>query len=156
VLLYIVTSGNCCDKNNQVAEMSLKLLARLIENIGGSIIYLSPPTLQTLMKNLSLLAEGKRQNLHNQALDICLYIFNLMGRDNFLNLMNFSLNQQEIQMMGQTMEMHRVAKQKHVPLADVLKKRRDKIPQKNMQNMQNSCENFNYSNLNGQQWGQLR
>jgi hypothetical protein len=31
------------------------------------------------MKNLSGLVEGKRQNLRNQGLDICLFIYNLIG-----------------------------------------------------------------------------
>jgi len=31
------------------------------------------------MKNLSGLLDGKRQNLRNQGLDICLYIYNLIG-----------------------------------------------------------------------------
>jgi hypothetical protein len=97
------------------------LLARLIENIGASIIYLKPETLQNIMKNLYSLIDGKRQNLRNQGLDICLYMYNLMGSENYLSLMNYSLKAEEVQAMGQSMETHRVSKQKHIPLANILK-----------------------------------
>ena len=81
----------CLDKNVALAELSVKLLAKLIEKVGQQIGQLNPDTLQELMKALQVLIEGKRQNLHNQALDICLYIYNLIGSENYLYLMNFSL-----------------------------------------------------------------
>lgn len=88
---YLVTSGYCCDKSTLISEISVKLLARLVENIGGSLIHLTPDTLQNVMKNLFGLIDGKRQNLKNQGLDICLYIYNLIGSENYLSLMNYSL-----------------------------------------------------------------
>ena len=55
------------------------------------------------MRVLHALISGKRQNLHNQALDICIYIYNLIGSENYLYLMNFSLKPEEVQAMGTAM-----------------------------------------------------
>ena len=55
------------------------MLAAMVAGIGGGLTQLNPVTLQTLMKALSLLIEGKRNNLRTNALDICLYIFNQIG-----------------------------------------------------------------------------
>jgi len=62
-----------------VAEISIKLLAAMVAGVGGGLTQLNPVTLQTLVKALSLLIEGKRNNLRTNALDICLYIFNQIG-----------------------------------------------------------------------------
>jgi hypothetical protein len=62
-----------------VAEISIKLLAAMIAGVGGGLTQLNPSTLQTIMKALSLLIEGKRNNLRTNALDICLFIFNQIG-----------------------------------------------------------------------------
>lgn len=62
-----------------MAEISIKLLAAMVAGVGGGLTQLNPVTLQTLMKALSLLIEGKRNNLRTNALDICLYIFNQIG-----------------------------------------------------------------------------
>lgn len=91
LILILVAAGYCCDKNTQISEISVKLLARLIENIGNSFVHLNPETLQNIMKNLAGLIDGKRQNLRNQGLDICLFIYNLIGSENYLSLMNYSL-----------------------------------------------------------------
>lgn len=74
-----------------------------------------------MMKNLYALIDGKRQNLKNQGLDICLYVYNLLGSENYLSLMNYSLKPEEVQAMGMAMEQHRISKQKPVPLANVLR-----------------------------------
>jgi len=68
-----------CDKAAPVAEISIKLLAAMVAGVGGGLTQLNPVTLQTLVKALSLLIEGKRNNLRTNALDICLYIFNQIG-----------------------------------------------------------------------------
>lgn len=78
-------------------------MARLIENIGASLIHLKTETLETMMKNLYGLIDGKRQNLRNQGLDICLYIYSLIGSENYLSLMSYSLKPEEVHMMGQSM-----------------------------------------------------
>lgn len=84
-------------------------------------MHLNPETLQNIMKNLSGLVEGKRQNLRNQGLDICLYIYNLIGSENYLSLMNYSLKSEEVNSMGASMEQHRTSKNKPMPLANMLK-----------------------------------
>jgi hypothetical protein len=94
------------------------------------------------MKNLFTLTDSKRQNLRNQGLDICLYIYQLLGSENYLSLMNYSLKPEEVQAMGQSMESHRTSKQKVTPLANVLKSRRSQMPQ----SMQGNFENFNNYN----------
>ena len=72
-----------------------------------------------------MMIKGKRQNLHNQALDMCIYIYNLIGNENYLYLMNFSLPAEEVAVMGNAMENHRMKnKQNHIPLAQVLKQRK--------------------------------
>lgn len=80
------------------------------------------------MKNLCGLVDGKRQNLRNQGLDICLYIYNLIGSENYLSLMNYALKPEEINIMGSSMEQHRTTKQKVVPLSSVLRERRSMMP----------------------------
>ena len=45
------------------------------------------------MKGMSALINGKRNNMKNGALDICLFIYNQIGSENYLQLMNYSLGQ---------------------------------------------------------------
>ena len=143
LFLLVVAAQFILDKKVAIAELSVKLLAKLIEKVGQQIGQLNPETLQEIMRALQVLISGKRQNLHNQSLDICLYIYNLVGSDNYLYLMNFSLKPEEIPVMGSAMESHRSSKAKnnHVPLAQVLRQRKTQ-----MYNFQN--ENYNTSNLN--------
>ena len=61
-------------------------------NIGGALTQINPGTLQTIMKGMSLLINGKRNNLKTSALDVCIFIFNQIGSENYLQLMNYSLN----------------------------------------------------------------
>lgn len=89
--------------NVQVAEISIKLLALLIQNIGQGFMQINPQTLQTIMLSLGKLIEGKRQNLKNSSLDICLFIYNQIGSENYLSLMNYTLNPDQVQMMGSSM-----------------------------------------------------
>lgn len=90
---------NCCDKNAAIAEVSIKLLAKLIENLGINITKLKPETLQKVMKALTFLLDGKRQNTKNWALEICMYVFNLIGSQNYLNLMVYVLTPEEVQVI---------------------------------------------------------
>lgn len=54
----------CChDKNPQISEMSVKVLAKLIETIGQNIVNLDPETLKQLMMSLYALLDGKRPNM---------------------------------------------------------------------------------------------
>lgn len=71
-----------------------------------------------------------------------MHIYGQIGGENYLNLMNFSLNPEEVQFMGASMEKHRISKIKPVPLASVLKQRKTE--------MLANKENGNYGNQNYQ------
>jgi hypothetical protein len=73
--------------------MALKLLSVLIMNIGDSLTQINPNTLQMLMKGMSFLINGKRNNMKTSALDVCVFIYNQIGSENFLQLLNYSLSQ---------------------------------------------------------------
>ena len=49
------------------------------------------------MKALTALIVGKRQNLMNMALEICMYVFRLVGSNNYYNLMVCTLDTEEVQ-----------------------------------------------------------
>lgn len=66
-------------------------MAVLIQNVGAGIMQLNENTLSSLMKCLSTLVDGKRKNLKNSALDICIFICNAIGSDNYMKLMQFCL-----------------------------------------------------------------
>lgn len=83
------------------------MLAAMLTKIGGAITQINPNTLQGIMKGMSLLINGKRNNMRTNALDLCLFIYNQIGSENYLQLMNYSLPQNEIMQMGQAMETHR-------------------------------------------------
>ena len=67
------------DKNVTISEMALKLLSVLIMNIGNSLTQINPNTLQMLMKGMSFLINGKRNNMKTSALDVCVFIYNQIG-----------------------------------------------------------------------------
>jgi hypothetical protein len=75
-----------------ISEMALKLLSVLIMNIGDSLTQINPNTLQMLMKGMSFLINGKRNNMKTSALDVCVFIYNQIGSENFLQLLNYSLS----------------------------------------------------------------
>ncbi len=58
--LILVSAQFCDDKNIKIAEISIKLLTRLVQNVGGSIVKLNPETLQCLMQSMQKLIKGKR------------------------------------------------------------------------------------------------
>jgi hypothetical protein len=74
--------------------VSLKLLAKLIENIGSQLTMLKPETLQYLMKALAYLIDGKRPNTKQWTNQICFYIYNLIGNENYYNLMTYVLTKE--------------------------------------------------------------
>lgn len=110
-----------CDKSLTIGELSIKLLSVILMNISSALTQINPNTLQTLMKGMSLLINGKRNNMRTSALDVCIYICNQIGSENFLQLLNYSLPQPEVMTVAQAMETHRTQKQKGPQLADVLK-----------------------------------
>jgi hypothetical protein len=115
-----------------VSEVSIRLLAVMIMRIGNSLTQINPNTLQMLMKGLSLLINGKRNNMKTSALDVCVFIYGQIGSENFLQLLNYSLSQQEVTAVGQAMETHRIQKQKDPHLSDVLKQHKQQNQQQSM------------------------
>ena len=77
-----------------------------------SIIQINPNTLQMLMRGMSFLSNGKNNGMKTSALDVCVFIYNQIGSENFLQLLNYSLSQEEVNNMGQAMQTHRMQKQK--------------------------------------------
>lgn len=59
--------------------------------------------------------------MKTSALDVCIFICNQIGSENYIQLSNYALNGQEVISMTQMMETHRIQKQKGPQLADVLK-----------------------------------
>jgi len=94
LFFILVASGYCNDKSVQISEIAVKLLCVLVQNVGSSFVNLNHDTLQQLMRNIFSLVDGKRQNLRTQSLDICLQIYNGIGSENYLSLMNYSLKQE--------------------------------------------------------------
>lgn len=94
VLFYVssVTSKSSIDKNAHIGEVSLKLLSSLLKNIGAALTKLKPDTLVVIMKALDYHIGGKRQDLKNICLDICIDVYSSIGNENFVNLMNYSLS----------------------------------------------------------------
>jgi hypothetical protein len=83
--------------------LAIKLLAAILQNVSGALTQLNPNTLQILMKGMSHLIDGKRNNLRTSALDICIFIFNQIGSENFIQLMNYSLPENGVMSMSQSM-----------------------------------------------------
>ena len=121
---YSVTTELSCDKNNQIAEIAIKLLAGILSSLNNSITQVNPNTLQIIMRGMHYLINGKRNTMKISALDVCLYIFNQIGSENYLQLMNYSLQEHEVAEMGQAMETHRTQKIKPPQLSDVIKQQK--------------------------------
>lgn len=137
----------CCDKNVQVAEISIKLLFILIKNVEGALMQLDPQALSYIMKAMAFLIDGKRQNMKTQALDMCMFMYNVMGGHNYMKLMEYALSPEEMQPMIQGMEYHRINKPKHVPLANLLRQRRtEQFTMKENYNTQNYNQNIQPKN----------
>jgi hypothetical protein len=72
-------------------------MAKLIQNVGGAIAQLKPETLQKVMKALVFLLDGKRPNTKNWAIQICMYVYGLIGNQNYYNLMMYVLSPEEVE-----------------------------------------------------------
>lgn len=59
--------------------------------------------------------------MKNSALDVCVFIFNNIGAENYLQLMNYALEPQKAEEMRQAMETHRTQKIKQPQLSEVIK-----------------------------------
>lgn len=104
-----------------MAEVSIKLLAGILSSLSNSLTQINTDTLQVIMRGMYFLINGKRNTMKTNALDVCLFIYNQIGSENYLQLMNYSLQEQEVASMGQAMETHRTQKVKPPQFSDVLK-----------------------------------
>lgn len=86
-------------------------------------MQLGENTLMTLMRCFSALIDGKRQNLSKQSLDICMFICQSIGSENYMKLMQFCLKPEEQQSMGNAMETHRTGKEKPLAIKQAIKHR---------------------------------
>jgi hypothetical protein len=48
-------------------------------NVGAALTQLNSTTLQMIMKAMSLLTNGKRNNMKTSALDVCVFVYNQIG-----------------------------------------------------------------------------
>jgi hypothetical protein len=67
------------------------MLAGILSSLSASLTQINPSTLQIIMKGMYFLITGKRNTMKTSALDVCLFIFNQIGSENYLQLMNYSL-----------------------------------------------------------------
>lgn len=119
----LVTAEHCLDKNASVAELALKLLEALVQKIGSGVMQLSENTLMGLMKCFSNLVDGKRQNMSKQTLDICMFVCQAIGSENYLKLIQYCLTPEEQQSMTNSMETHRTGKEKPLAIKQAIKHR---------------------------------
>lgn len=100
------------------------MLAGILSQLSASLTQINPNTLQIIMKGMYHLITGKRNSMKTSALDVCIFIYNAIGSENYLQLMNYSLDQNQVTAMGQAMETHRTQKVKPVQFSEVLKTER--------------------------------
>jgi len=81
------------DKNANVAETAIKLLAGILSSLSSSLTQINPNTLQVIMRGMFVLITGNRNTLKSSALEVCFFIYNQIGMENYLQLMNYSLPQ---------------------------------------------------------------
>jgi hypothetical protein len=77
--VYVVVTELSVDKNMQVAETAIKMLAGILTNLSTTLTQINPNTLQIIMRGMSFHIHGKRNNMKTSALDVCLFIFNNIG-----------------------------------------------------------------------------
>jgi hypothetical protein len=123
-------------------------LAKLLDNLGSLIAQLKPETLQRIMKCLTYLLNSKRQNVKGWALQICMHIFGQIGSQNYLQLMDYVLSNEEKGFMIAAMETKKESKYKDIkPLNVVLKERKSMMVHPPTQNQSHQIENQeNYPN----------
>lgn len=74
------------------------------------------------MKCLTFLLNSKRQNVKNWGLQICMHIYGIVGPQNYLQLINFVLTNDEQAFMISAMDTKKESKYKDVKPLNVLLK----------------------------------
>lgn len=123
-------------------------------------MQLSENTLMGLMKCFYTLVDGKRQNLSKQTLDICMFICQAIGSENFLKLMQYCLKPEEQQSMGNALGTHRTGKEKPLAIKQAIKHRQTQNFNQSFFNKNENNfiplgeKNMNYNNNNNQYYQQ--
>ncbi|KRX07202.1 Armadillo-type fold [Pseudocohnilembus persalinus] len=90
----------CFNNIPQIKVYALKLLNQILKMQEQAITKLSEDTLQKLMKTLAEMLNGKqKQNVLSEGIQVCQTIGQIIGQENYINLMNVTLNVQEQQNM---------------------------------------------------------
>jgi hypothetical protein len=119
----------CFDKNTVVCETALKMLAKLVQTCNLNLFSLNPSTLQIIFRTMANLFDEKKCHLKNGNLktwnlEICNFIYRLVGVENYLNFMNQLLTPEERTLMMSEMEkplVKKESKKSRVSLGDYLK-----------------------------------
>ena len=72
---------------------------------------------------------GKRNTIKTSALDVCIFIYTQIGSENYLQLMNYSLQENQVNDMTQAMEQHRTQKPKPQQFSDVIRQHKASMRQ---------------------------
>lgn len=123
------------DKNPNIAEAALKILARIIHSVGMNFMSLSTNSLQIIFKTFANLLDEKKTNLKNAnlrtwSLEICNYVYKLVGVENFVNFMHVLLTEEETQTIKASMEkpiIKKESKKSRVSFGDYIKSKRDGV-----------------------------
>lgn len=127
------TVCQCCfDKNPVICETALKMLAKLIQSCNLNLLNLNMNTLQIIFRTMANLFDEKKShmkngNLKTWNLEICNFIYRLVGVENYLNYMNQLLSPEEKALMVNEMEkplVKKESKKSRVSLGDYLKSRK--------------------------------
>jgi len=121
---FIIICQLCNDKNSNICDLAIKILAKMIQAVDTNFVNLASSALQTLMKMLVFLLDGKRQTMKNYGLQICMYIYKIVGSENYFHLMNSVLLPKECELMIKTMEQKNSSPKPRESLHEVLQKKR--------------------------------
>jgi len=67
--------------------------------------------------------------MKTSALDVCIFIYTQIGSENYLQLMNYSLQENQVGEMTQAMEHHRTQKPKPQQFSDIIKQHKAQMRQ---------------------------
>ena len=96
---FAVLCQCCFDKTQVVSETAIKLLARVLSNMGVNLMSLPAGSIQNLFKTLAHILDEKKNlkhaNLRTWALEICNYVYRVVGMENFVNFLQVTLIPEE-------------------------------------------------------------
>lgn len=105
--VHSVVAELCFDKVPEVGVMAVKVLAKLLEAVGGNIVQLGSESLKMITVCLFELMEGKRPDMKTCAHEIAMFVFSTLGADHFVQLLNYALSGEQVAaMMGAMNKKH--------------------------------------------------